>query len=90
MPRFGQAADDAVYFVTAKAIAEGSGYRILSLPDEPYQTKYPPLFPLLLSCAWKLNPSFPANLPLALLFVWPIFPLYLLIAWRLFGRLVAR
>jgi hypothetical protein len=30
--------------VTAKALAEGNGYRIESLPLQPYQTKYPPLY----------------------------------------------
>ena len=43
MPHFGHLHDDSIYFVAAKSIADGSGYRILSLPDEPFQTKYPPL-----------------------------------------------
>ena len=40
----------------------GDGYRIESLPGQPYQTKYPPLYPALLAGIWKLNPQFPANL----------------------------
>src|SRR5438128_7525740 len=53
--------DDGVYLVTAKALATGQGYRIASLPGEIFQTKYPPLFPLLLAAAWKLYPRFPDN-----------------------------
>lgn len=62
--KFGFYHDDGIYLVTAKAIATGHGYRILSLPDEPFQTKYPPVFPLALSALWRANPDFPANLPL--------------------------
>jgi hypothetical protein len=62
LPYFGLYHDDAIYVVTAKSLAEGHGYRILSLPQAPLQTKYPILYPLLLSAVWKLNPSFPQNL----------------------------
>ena len=62
-PAAGTFHDDGVYLVTAKALAEGQGYRIISLPGEPAQTKYPILFPWLVSLVWHLNPSFPANLP---------------------------
>src|SRR5437879_3951892 len=31
----GQCHDDGVYTVTAKALAEGNGYRLISLPGEP-------------------------------------------------------
>lgn len=56
--------DDGVYLVTARALAEGRGYRIISLPVEIAQTKYPILFPLLLSFAWRVHPVFPDNMPL--------------------------
>ena len=46
MPQFGEYHDDAIYFVTAKAIAERGEYRIISLPGEPWQTKYPPVYPM--------------------------------------------
>jgi hypothetical protein len=62
-PAAGTFHDDGLYVVTAKALAEGHGYRIISLPGEPPQTKYPILFPWLVSLVWHLNPSFPANLP---------------------------
>jgi hypothetical protein len=62
---FGRYSDDAVYFSSAKALAEGRGYIIPSLPGNPPQTKYPVLYPWLLSAVWKCNPSFPSNLALA-------------------------
>jgi hypothetical protein len=48
-PAIGLYHDDAVYLVTAKALAAGHGYTIESLPDPIPQTKYPPLFPALLA-----------------------------------------
>jgi hypothetical protein len=62
-PSVGGYHDDGVYAVTAKSLAEGKGYRIISLPDAPFQTKYPILFPYLLSWIWKLAPQWPANVP---------------------------
>lgn len=62
---FGQYEDDGVYFVTARALAEGRGYRHLELPSEPYQTKYPILYPALLSLVWRAAPSFPGNVVVA-------------------------
>ena len=60
----GEYHDDAIYVSTAKALAEGEGYRLAHLPGAPPQTKYPPLYPALLAVVWKLGPDFPANLPL--------------------------
>jgi hypothetical protein len=62
-PAAGTYHDDGVYMVTAKALAEGKGYRIISLPREIPQTKYPVLFPLVLSAVWRVFPEFPANVP---------------------------
>lgn len=62
-PAVGTFHDDGVYAVTARALAEGRGYRIISLPDSPPQTKYPILFPWLLSLVWRVAPAFPENLP---------------------------
>ena len=76
MPHLGYYHDDAIYWVSAQSLAAGHGYRIASLPGEPYQTKYPPLYPALLVGIWKLNPQFPANLPWATLFAWLMLPLY--------------
>jgi hypothetical protein len=54
-----------MYFSTAQALARGQGYIMPSLPGTPRQTKYPPLYPWLLSWVWRWNPSFPDNLSLA-------------------------
>lgn len=56
--------DDGIYLSTAKALAEGQGYRLINLPDSPLQTKYPPLYPAILAIIWKLFPTFPDNLVL--------------------------
>jgi hypothetical protein len=88
-PAVGMFHDDGVYLVTAKSLAEGHGYRIISLPDEPPQTKYPIVFPALVSVMWRLYPSFPANLfwlrlvPLTATLLW------LWLAWPLLRRLGA-
>lgn len=87
MPQFGRIHDDSIYFVSAKSIAEGHGYRILSLPGEPYQTKYPPLFPLLLTLVWKVQPEFPHNLPIAALVCWLMLPPFLAACWLFYKSL---
>lgn len=45
--------DDGIYAVVAKALAEGDGYRVVSLPGAPAQTKYPFLFSFLISLLWR-------------------------------------
>ncbi|MGA7579091.1 MAG: ArnT family glycosyltransferase [Desulfobaccales bacterium] len=54
--------DDAIYVITAKALAQGQGYRLINLPGAPRQTKFPILYPALLALVWKLWPNFPENL----------------------------
>ncbi len=81
MPHLGFYHDDSIYWVSAKSLAEGHEYRIASLPKQPYQTKYPPLYPALLAGIWKINPNFPANLPVATLFAWLLLPVYLAMVW---------
>lgn len=75
-PAVGTFHDDGVYLVTAKALAEGKGYRIISLPNEIDQTKYPILFPMLLATVWKINPDFPNNVPAL-----KLIPLIATLAW---------
>jgi hypothetical protein len=53
--------DDAIYVLSAKAMAAGQGYRLISLPGAPLQTKYPVLYPAVLSLIWKASPRFPEN-----------------------------
>jgi len=77
MPHLGYYHDDGIYWVSAKSLAAGDGYRIASLPGAPYQTKYPPLYPALLAAIWKLSPQFPSNLPWATLFAWLGLPPFL-------------
>jgi hypothetical protein len=59
---FGIFFDDAYYFGSAKALAQGRGYIIPNLPGGPPQTKYPVLYPWLLSWVWRWYPSFPSNI----------------------------
>ena len=88
-PAVGTFHDDGVYLVTAKALAENQGYRIISLPGDPPQTKYPVLFPWLLSLVWRLNPSFPANLPWLRLIPLAATVAWLCVSWALLRRLGA-
>jgi hypothetical protein len=81
LPHFGVLQDDGLYLIGGKALAQDSGYRILSLPGQEYQTKYPPLYPLYLSLAWRALPAFPANLGLAIMLSWFCLPLVLLLAY---------
>jgi hypothetical protein len=83
MPHLGFYHDDSIYWVSGRSLAMGDGYRIESLPGQPYQTKYPPLYPAMLAGIWKINPSFPANLPLATLFAWLMLPPFLATVWIL-------
>lgn len=54
--------DDAVYVTTARSLVDGTGYRLISLPDAPNQTKYPILFPAILAFFTALAPAFPQNI----------------------------
>jgi hypothetical protein len=75
-PAVGTFHDDGIYAVTAKALATGRGYRIVSLPSQMPQTKYPFLFPALLAVVWRMFPRFPQNL------IWlKLVPLGCALAW---------
>lgn len=63
---FGTYEDDTFYFSSAKALAAGQAYILPSLPVYLKGTKYPILYPLLLSVVWKIDPHFPGNLDLAI------------------------
>jgi hypothetical protein len=86
MPYFARRHDDGLLFLSAKSLAAGQGYRSPSLPEDPYQTKYPVLYPLYLSAVWQLNPEFPGNLPLATAFSWATLAACLALAWALYRR----
>jgi 4-amino-4-deoxy-L-arabinose transferase-like glycosyltransferase len=59
---FGEYRDDGLYYSSAKALAEGRSYILASFPGTPPQTKYPVLYPWMLSLVWRCDRSFPANL----------------------------
>jgi 4-amino-4-deoxy-L-arabinose transferase-like glycosyltransferase len=82
---FGATEDDSIYFSSAKALAEGRGYILPSVPGTPPATKYPILYPLILSIVWKIKPSFPANVPWAIA-VTVAFGLVYLVAGLIFLR----
>ena len=87
LPRFGDLHDDSIYYVSAKSLVDGGGYRIESLPGEPAQTKYPPLYPSLLSIAWRIDSQFPHNLPIAAWISWLALPAIMLQLLWVFPRL---
>jgi hypothetical protein len=87
LPRLGLLSDDGILFSSARSLASGAGYRIASLPEQPYQTKYPPLYPLYLSLIWKLNPRFPENVPIATFVNWFLMVPFLALSWALYRRL---
>ncbi len=84
VPTLGYFHDDAFYLVAGKSLAEGNGYRVLSLPGQPYQTKPPPLFPMILSAAWRWGPAYPANLSWAVILAWLPLPIILGLCYLLF------
>ena len=59
--------DDATYVSTARSLARGTGYRHIQTPGEPLQTRYPPLYPALLSLGFRFGQDYPANWPLLLM-----------------------
>jgi hypothetical protein len=81
--------DDAVYVITAKALALGEGYRYIHLPGTPAATHYPPLWPAVLSVVWRISPEFPENVRLMKLLN-PAFLGLAAIAATILARRVAR
>lgn len=49
--------DDGVYLSTGQSLAQTGSYRQPTLPGSPWQTKYPPLWPVVLAVAWSIAPS---------------------------------
>ena len=54
--------DDGIYTVVAESLSDGTGYRIISLPTAPDQTKYPFVYSYVLSWLWRIYPKFPDNI----------------------------
>lgn len=53
--------DDAIYALTAQAIADGHGFTYMHLPGHPPAIHYPPLWSLVLSLGFIVGPEFPQN-----------------------------
>lgn len=70
VPTLGLYHDDAIYFNAARSLASGGGFIIESLPWQPAQTKYPPLYPLYLSLAFHMAPNQPLDVALWLNWLW--------------------
>jgi len=85
-PQFGFLHDDGLYLVSAKSLAEGSGYKLESFPGSPDHTKYPPGYPFLLSLAWKLGGGYPGVLRWATLLGWLTIPVSVALSMLLFKR----
>lgn len=83
LPHLGAYHDDGIYWVTAKSLATGHGYTQIHLPGEPPQTKYPPVYPMLLAAAWWT--SSPENVALAI--TWLGLPVLVALSAVLFRRL---
>jgi hypothetical protein len=81
MPQLGSWHDDAIYWISAHSLATDKGYVIEHLPTQPPQTKYPPLYPALLSVAWRFGGGFPGNLTFATALQWSFAPFYFVLAW---------
>lgn len=77
LPFFGRYFDDGLYLASAQGLAQGQGYRLMSLPEAPPQVKYPPLVPAMMSLAWRMQPEFPAVLGAASWLAWLPLPLVL-------------
>ncbi len=43
--------DDLIYLCTARSLLQGEGWRVAALPGQPRVSKYPPIYPLLLTAA---------------------------------------
>jgi hypothetical protein len=54
--------DDAWYVLLAQALATGHGYQLINSPSPGILPTYPPVYPFLMSLAYRLWPSFPNNL----------------------------
>jgi hypothetical protein len=86
MPQLGSWHDDAIYWISAHSLAADQGYAIEHLPTQLPQTKYPPLYPALLSLVWRFGGAFPGNLTLATALQWCFTPFYFVLGGLWFRR----
>jgi hypothetical protein len=86
MPQLGAYHDDAVLWLSAQSLAENHGYKIPQLPENPAQTKYPPIYPLLLSLVWRFAGAFPGNLGFLTALQWSFYAPYVGLVWLFFRQ----
>ncbi|HEY1760038.1 MAG TPA: hypothetical protein VGG72_31995 [Bryobacteraceae bacterium] len=86
MPQLGAYHDDAVLWLSAQSLAGNHGYRIPQLPENPAQTKYPPIYPLLLSLVWRFAGAFPGNLSALTALQWFFYAPYVSLVWLYFRQ----
>ncbi|HEV8412398.1 MAG TPA: hypothetical protein VGQ49_02305 [Bryobacteraceae bacterium] len=55
-PQLGSSGDDVMYIGAARSLADHGTYRESAFPGDPWQTKYPPGYPLMLAAILKWNP----------------------------------
>ena len=84
LPQFGKYQDDGLLLIAGKSLQQSEGYRIASLPGKPFQTKYEPLYPMLLSVLWSIDSRFPENLRVLSVTQWVIVVAFLLAGFLLF------
>jgi len=74
----GSNADDSIYVVLGKSLAEGNGYRMISSPENYVNVEYPPLFPVFIAGIFILGGNiFVIKLLITVLGVLSIYSLYL-------------
>src|SRR5258708_24422507 len=78
MPQLGAYHDDAVYWLSARSLPTEGGFLIPHLPEQPAKTKYPPLYPAILSL---VGPA-----PAATALQWSFLPLLLGFAFLYYRR----
>jgi hypothetical protein len=84
LPQFGKYQDEGLLLIAGKTLHDSGDYRIASLPGQPYQTKYQPLYPMLLSLLWSVDPKFPEILKALSALQWLLTSGFLLAAFVLF------
>src|SRR6476646_8415110 len=84
IPQVGTYQDDGLFLIGAKSLSEHQGYKISSLPGEPFQTKYQPLHALVLAALWSIHPDFPGNLVLISIYQALVLVLFIILSGLLF------
>ncbi len=60
-PYIGDGYDDGRYVTLGRSLASGQGLGQFQAPENPPETQYPPVYPMLLGLVWLVAPVFPAN-----------------------------